>query len=180
MGTPTTGPDRKRYLRNYLLDARFQLKFTFYIVAIALCVACILVGFLWSTSKRLLEEAGYTFRCVVPSQEAECGICSGESPAELVARLARQKAQDVAGQLLVLGFFLTPVLYDRGLLPEAAARWLRVNPLVVPVESVRRALSGDDAVNWLALGTCALLALALLWLANRFFRAARSHLEDFL
>jgi septum formation protein len=50
--------------------------------------------------KRLLEEAGYTFRCVVPSQEAECGICSGESPAELVARLARQKAQDVAGQLL--------------------------------------------------------------------------------
>ena len=84
------------------------------------------------------------------------------------------------GQLLVLGFFLTPVLYDRGLLPDAAARWLRVNPLVVPVESVRRALSGGDPVNWLALGACALLAVALLWLANRFFRAARSHLEDFL
>lgn len=55
---PRTGsPNAKRHLRNYLLDARFQLKFTAYIVAIALCVATILGGFLWSTSKRLLEEA---------------------------------------------------------------------------------------------------------------------------
>jgi len=50
------GPSAKRHLRNYLLDARFQLKFTAYIVAIALCVATILGGFLWTTSKRLLEE----------------------------------------------------------------------------------------------------------------------------
>jgi len=32
----------------------------------------------------------------VPSDAAECGVCSGESPAELVVRLARQKAADVA------------------------------------------------------------------------------------
>ena len=58
--TPTVrgvGPNAKRHLRNYLLDARFQLKFTAYIVAIALCVASILGGFLWTTSKRLMEEA---------------------------------------------------------------------------------------------------------------------------
>src|SRR5262245_30600686 len=71
MSTPSTSPpapaadspmrgqsgSAKRHWRNYLLDARFQLKFTSYIVAIALCVACILGGFLWTTSKRLLEEA---------------------------------------------------------------------------------------------------------------------------
>lgn len=85
----------------------------------------------------------------------------------------------LSGQLLVLGFFLTPVLYERSLLPGTAAGWLRANPLVVPVESVRHALAGMP-VDWLALGLCAVLSLALLWLASRFFRAARSHLEDFL
>jgi septum formation protein len=49
--------------------------------------------------KRLLADAGYTFDAVEPSPQAECGICSRESPGEMVARLARQKAADVAGQL---------------------------------------------------------------------------------
>ncbi len=46
--------------------------------------------------RELLTEAGYTFEVVVPSESAECGLCSGESPPELVARLAYQKAVDVA------------------------------------------------------------------------------------
>ncbi len=49
--------------------------------------------------KQLLTAAGYTFRTVVPSPTAECGVCSREAPGELVARLARQKAADVAEQL---------------------------------------------------------------------------------
>ncbi len=85
----------------------------------------------------------------------------------------------VIGQLLVLGFFLTPILYDRSLLPAAAAKWLALNPLVVPVESVRAALSGQ-APAWWALGASLALGVALLLLANAFFRRARSHLEDFL
>jgi septum formation protein len=48
---------------------------------------------------RLLTDAGYAFRVVVPSPTAECGVCSRESPGELVARLARQKAADVFEQL---------------------------------------------------------------------------------
>ncbi len=46
--------------------------------------------------RRLLEEAGYDFTVMVPSPEAECGVCSGEGPAQLVARLAYRKAADVA------------------------------------------------------------------------------------
>lgn len=46
--------------------------------------------------RELLEEAGYTFEVVVPSETAECGICSRETPPELVGRLAYQKAADVA------------------------------------------------------------------------------------
>jgi septum formation protein len=46
--------------------------------------------------RQLLTEAGYTIEIVVPSETAECGVCSGESPPELVARLAYQKAADVS------------------------------------------------------------------------------------
>jgi septum formation protein len=46
--------------------------------------------------RELLEEAGYRFEVCPPSEEAECGLCSTETPAEMVARLAYQKAADVA------------------------------------------------------------------------------------
>jgi len=56
--------------------------------------------------RQLLEEAGYTFEVCAPGEAAECGLSSGESPAELVARLASQKAAEVAtrlGEGLILG-----------------------------------------------------------------------------
>ena len=55
--------------------------------------------------RHLLKEAGYDFTVVPPSNSAECGICSGENPAQLVARLAYQKAADVA-QLFSEGLIL--------------------------------------------------------------------------
>ncbi len=50
--------------------------------------------------RQLLAEAGYTFDVIPPNDAAECGVCSGETPPELVVRLARQKAQSVAEQVL--------------------------------------------------------------------------------
>ncbi len=46
--------------------------------------------------KQLLSQAGYEFKVVTPHESAECGVCSGETPPELVARLAYQKAADVS------------------------------------------------------------------------------------
>ena len=46
--------------------------------------------------RELLEQAGYRFETISPSTTAECGICSQESPPEFVARMAFQKAEDVA------------------------------------------------------------------------------------
>lgn len=43
-----------------------------------------------------MAEAGYAFEVIPPSPTAECGICSRETPPEMVARLAMQKAADVA------------------------------------------------------------------------------------
>jgi septum formation protein len=54
----------------------------------------------------LLAQAGYQFEVRPAADAAECGLCSGESPAALVTRLAYQKAADIARQIqqgLVLG-----------------------------------------------------------------------------
>lgn len=48
---------------------------------------------------QLMNDAGYDFEVVLPGENAECGICSKESTPELVARLAFQKAADVASRV---------------------------------------------------------------------------------
>jgi len=45
--------------------------------------------------RELLAEEGYDFTIVAPHESAECGVCSRETPEDLVSRLARQKAADV-------------------------------------------------------------------------------------
>ncbi|HUE70495.1 MAG TPA: Maf family protein [Pirellulaceae bacterium] len=46
--------------------------------------------------RSLLAEHGYRFEVMPPHEAAECGICSRETPPEMVARLAWQKSGDVA------------------------------------------------------------------------------------
>ena len=48
----------------------------------------------------LLAAAGYRFRVMEPRESAECGICTRETPGEMVSRLAFQKAQDVAQRIV--------------------------------------------------------------------------------
>lgn len=45
--------------------------------------------------RSLLESWGFRYRVIEPDPSAECGTCSRETPPELVARLAYQKAADV-------------------------------------------------------------------------------------
>ena len=49
--------------------------------------------------RELLAEAGYSFEVCAPSGEAESSVCGEENPARLVARLACQKAADVARRI---------------------------------------------------------------------------------
>jgi len=51
--------------------------------------------------RELLEAAGYRFDVCPPSDAAECGECDGETPSQLVARLAMRKAADVAQREVV-------------------------------------------------------------------------------
>ena len=49
--------------------------------------------------RELLQQAGYAFQVIAPDEGAECGMCSRETPPQLVCRLAYQKARDVAQRL---------------------------------------------------------------------------------
>jgi septum formation protein len=48
---------------------------------------------------KLLESWGFRFRVIEPDPTAECGVCSRETPPELVARLAYQKAANVIDKI---------------------------------------------------------------------------------
>ena len=105
------------------------------------------------------------------------GLAAGFVLATLQVFL-RDTAQVIA-QLVGLGFFLTPVLYDRNQLPGSAARILGWNPLAPPIEALRAALAGT-AIGWPMLGYSAALAIGALLVARWLFRRAQPHVEDFL
>lgn len=96
-----------------------------------------------------------------------------------VVQVFARDTEHGTGQLLMLGFFLSPVLYDRSLLPPSIAWPLALNPLAAPIETVRAALTGASP-PWPALAISLLAAIAALYLALRLYRRARPHLEDFL
>ena len=86
----------------------------------------------------------------------------------------------VVGQVVGLGFFLSPVLYERAQLPGATAQALGWNPLAAAIEAIRHGLSGEGALPWRALGVSALVAVALLLASIALQRRAGRHLEDYL
>ena len=53
--------------------------------------------------RELLAAAGYQFEVCPPGESAESARFPGESAAELVARLAHQKAADIAGRICAAG-----------------------------------------------------------------------------
>lgn len=100
-----------------------------------------------------------------------------------IAALLQVFVRDLAalvGQLVGLGFFLAPVLYERSQLPAPTASALGWNPLVAPLEAIRHGLGGHGDLPWPALATSAAVAVALLGLSFVLQRRAGRHLEDFL
>lgn len=83
------------------------------------------------------------------------------------------------GQLLTLGFFLSPVLYSGRDLPPRYAQVLALNPLAAPLDGLRSALAGDGHALLPLLLSLA-LAVLLWWAARVLLQRARGQLEDFL
>ena len=53
----TTPPPYKRSVKNYLIDSRFQLKYTGFIVGVALLISGVMGAFLYTTSRTVISES---------------------------------------------------------------------------------------------------------------------------
>jgi methyl-accepting chemotaxis protein len=77
-GGPPGKPAFKRSWRNYLLDARFQLKFASYIVAINVVISAMLGVFLWQTTGVLFKQmqSAVEARSAAAETSKELGNCT--------------------------------------------------------------------------------------------------------
>lgn len=64
--------------------------------------------------------------------------------------------------LTQLWFFLTPIVYPISAVPQSLRPWLQLNPLVVPVENLRRVLLWGLPPEWGALGILTLCSLVFM------------------
>jgi len=77
--------------------------------------------------------------------------------------------QHLVAVLLQLLFFLTPVFYDAGMVPERYQALYRLNPMVHLVEAYRAILLGGTWPSGSDLLTLGLLAAGLLYVGHRVF-----------
>lgn len=83
-------------------------------------------------------------------------------------------------QVIMLLFFLTPVLYPRSLVPEALRPIADANPLALYVGLFRQALTGIGGYGAWHYGLAVAIAAIAAWLGYAVFRRLAPHFEDFL
>ena len=86
----------------------------------------------------------------------------------------------VLGPLMMIVFYLTPILYPESLIPRSAARYLDLNPVRDIVATFRAGLFGAPAPSVLRLALLAALFSAVAWGGLAFFRRCRRTFSDLL
>lgn len=96
-----------------------------------------------------------------------------------ICNVFARDTQQIASYLLTAWMFLTPILYDRSLLPASFAPWMQINPMSGLIAGIRDPLLWRDAgmiFPWLSLLVAA-VALLLAWGMHLRFRP---HVREFL
>jgi lipopolysaccharide transport system permease protein len=83
-------------------------------------------------------------------------------------------------QLLMLGFFLTPIFYSRSMLPEPWRPWLDLNPMTGYVEGFRALFLGLAPPSTLAITVSAAATLLTALSGRMLFRRLSRHFHDYL
>jgi lipopolysaccharide transport system permease protein len=84
----------------------------------------------------------------------------------------------VIGPAVSLLLFVSPVLYPTSALPGFVANLLWLNPLTVPIESLRQLVLHGTAPDWSALATYTVLGLAFAFAAHGLFDRLRPAFAD--
>jgi len=82
--------------------------------------------------------------------------------------------QHLIGVVLAFWFYLTPIFYDLGSMPDDVRQWLELNPMTAIVSAHRAVTLYGDYPDWSALAGCAAIGGVLLAASLAIFRA----LED--
>jgi len=86
----------------------------------------------------------------------------------------------VITQILTFGFFLTPILYSRTMLPDFAKTLMGLNPLTYYTERLRELLLQGQIMPTPTDLYALLVAAGSLMLGTWLFRRLAPHFEDFL
>lgn len=96
------------------------------------------------------------------------------------AQVLFRDLKQILPTLMMLWFFLTPIIYAPSLLPEAMQRWLGLNPMTWWMEEIRAAMFvGKSWPDQALLGPLIISAVALVS-GVMVFRRLSPHFEDFL
>ena len=88
--------------------------------------------------------------------------------------------QHLIGPVLMLMFYLTPILYPRTLVPEGFRFVTDWNPVAHLLGAIRAGLlHGEVAAAWVLAPLCA-AALLIVWLGQLVFRRLAENFEDFI
>ncbi|MET3597482.1 lipopolysaccharide transport system permease protein [Mesorhizobium shonense] len=82
--------------------------------------------------------------------------------------------------VLTAVMFLSPVLFPRTALPVGLQFYLSVNPLAVPVESLRNVVIFGVQPDWVSLGYYLVVSIAVAFLGYQFFQKTRRGFADVL
>jgi hypothetical protein len=87
MSSAPQEPSKKRRWRNFLLEPRFQLKFTVYLVAVSVVLAALLGVFLFRNTQALLDEASAAVEARSHAAEASRELSNATLSNELLNRM---------------------------------------------------------------------------------------------
>lgn len=84
----------------------------------------------------------------------------------------------IIGTVTTAMMFLAPIFYPPSLLPDWVAPYVRLNPIVVPINAIREVMIFGRMPDWVALGVYSVVALIVAVLGAWFFQRTRKGFAD--
>jgi lipopolysaccharide transport system permease protein len=129
----------------------------------------ILLAFLALTG----HAPGAPMLALLPLFTVQFTVLAGASLVVSALGVRFQDTEYIVSNLLLIFFFLAPIVYPPEHVPEELRSYLWLNPVAVLVDGYRDILFFDKWPEWSRIGAAALGALGILWLGTTVFDRMR-------